>query len=222
MSENVKKYLTILYPNYESATKEEQEKIKRDKEFIEKNINAINEYVQRYGQNGHKGMDDNKFLSTIINAVKVDNYFEMLHPDRNTFSPGQELMSYSDKIFIETNFDKIEEEYQKHKNEGADDKEIIVSVIKNLQVDKYFSMLYPNLEELNPGLQLKLMDDRMLIADNINDVNSMYIWAVNNEREKIDNKIIMRAIVNHLKNLKIDNEMKKRHEENDGGISIDD
>ena len=31
----------------------------------------------------------------------------------------------------------------------------------------------------------------------------------------------MRAIVNHLKNLKIDNEMKKRHEENDGGISID-
>ena len=32
----------------------------------------------------------------------------------------------------------------------------------------------------------------------------------------------MRAIVNHLKNLKIDNEMKKRHEENDGGISIDD
>ena len=108
-------------------------------------------------------------------------------------------MSYSDKIFIETNFDKIEEEYQKHKNEGADDKKIIVSVIKNLQVDKYFSMLYPNLEELNPGLQLKLMDDRMLIADNINDVNSMYIWAVNNEREKIDNKIIMRAIVNHLK-----------------------
>lgn len=91
-----------------------------------------------------------------------------------------------------------------------------------MQVDKYFSMLYPNLEELNPGLQLKLMDDRMLIADNINDVNSMYIWAVNNEREKIDNKIIMRAIVNHLKNLKIDNEMKKRHEENDGGISIDD
>lgn len=78
-------------------------------------------------------------------------------------------------------------------------KKIIVSVIKNLQVDKYFSMLYPNLEELNPGLQLKLMDDRMLIADNINDVNSMYIWAVNNEREKIDNKIIMRAIVNHLK-----------------------
>ena len=68
-----------------------------------------------------------------------------------------------------------------------------------MQVDKYFSMLYPNLEELNPGLQLKLMDDRMLIADNINDVNSMYIWAVNNEREKIDNKIIMRAIVNHLK-----------------------
>ncbi len=36
MSENVKKYLTMLYPNYESATKEEQEKIKRDKEFIEK------------------------------------------------------------------------------------------------------------------------------------------------------------------------------------------
>ena len=91
-----------------------------------------------------------------------------------------------------------------------------------MQVDKYFSMLYPNLEELNPGLQLKLMDDRMLIADNINDVNSMYIWAVNNEREKIDNKIIMRTIVNHLKNLKIDNEMKKEHEENDGGISIDD
>lgn len=26
MSENVKKYLTMLYPNYESATKEEQEK----------------------------------------------------------------------------------------------------------------------------------------------------------------------------------------------------
>ena len=38
MSEDVKKYLTMLYPNYESATKEEQEKIEGDREFIEKNI----------------------------------------------------------------------------------------------------------------------------------------------------------------------------------------
>lgn len=111
MSEDVKKYLTMLYPNYESATKEEQEKIEGDREFIEKNIDAINEYTQRYGGNRPSGMDDNKFLATIIRMVKTDNYFEMLHPDKDTFSPGQELISYSDKIFIEDNFDKIEEFY---------------------------------------------------------------------------------------------------------------
>lgn len=222
MNEEVKRYLTMLYPNYESATKEEQEKIEGDRDFIEKNIDLINTYNQRYGGNRPSEMDDNKFLSTIIKMIKIDNYFEILHPDIETLSPGQELISYNDKIFIEGNFDKIEEFYQEHKGEGYDDKKIITTVIKNLQIDKYFGMLYPNLEELNPGVQLKLMDDRMLIADNIDQVNSMYNIAVNTGMNKTGNDRVVRAIVNSLRSPKGNNEMKREHEENDGGISIDD
>lgn len=83
-------------------------------------------------------------------------------------------------------------------------------------------MLYPNLEELNPGVQLKLMNDRMLIADNIDQVNSMYNIAINTGMNKTSDDRIVRAIVNSLRSPKGNNEMKKEHEENDGGISIDD
>ena len=210
--ELISKYFKMLHPDMDALTPGEQLKLMEDRDFIAENIDEIDSYYQDCKKPGtyayEKGLDDQEIISMAVKDKKVDRYFEMLHPDMDTLTPGEKFRLMKDKDFIAENIDEIDSYYQDCKKpgtyayeKGLDDQEIISMAVKDKKVDRYFEMLHPDMDTLTPGEKFRLMKDKDFIAENIDEIDIFYQNAIlsNNRDEEYSSKEILQSALDNAR-----------------------
>ena len=143
--ELINKYFKMLHPDFDTLTPGKQLKLMEDRNFIVENIDEIDSYYQDCKKPGSyaydKGLDDQEIISRAVKNKKVDRYFEMLHPDFDTLTPGEQFRLMDEKNFIIEHIDEIDVFYQNAiLNNGRDEeysgKEILQSALDNARQEK--------------------------------------------------------------------------------------
>lgn len=116
MREKIERYFGLLYPNYDALNSKEEWYAAVDKNFIIENIEEIDEYYQdrmQPGSGAHKkGLSKQEIIANAVRLVKGDKYFELLHPEYETLTPGEKYRTLDDQGVILDNIDKIDREFQ--------------------------------------------------------------------------------------------------------------
>ena len=131
---------------------------------------------------------------------KVDIYFQLLHPEYDTLTPGEKYKIDSDRLFIEDNLDEIETMYRKACLNGKSPEEAIKGAVKLQKLRQYFDLLYPEAEQENMSEQEYAMalEDKRVIRDHLDEIDKMYTKYVSQaerQGEEIDKQEIIAAAV---------------------------
>lgn len=94
-------------------TKEENE----EQENLEEDIEANNEELEDTEFN--EDLNKKEILENIIKEIKIDKYFELLHPEYDSLNEEEKYYVYDDKIFIRESIDAIDVYYQDCKTPGS-------------------------------------------------------------------------------------------------------
>lgn len=181
----VMKYFELLYPNFDNMEPHEQYIAAGDETFIRENLDEIDKYYQDCKKPGTYAQESEKSDSEIIRMAvmgrKVEKYFEMLHPEFESLNSTEQFAVLDDKVFILDNIDEIDRYYQEcqvpgtyAQKSGKSDSEIIRIAVMGRKVEKYFGILHPDFESLNPAEQFEVLDDRIFITDNIETIDAYY------------------------------------------------
>ena len=131
---------------------------------------------------------------------KVDKYFELLHPEYATLTPGEQFKLMRDQAFIEDHIDEIDAECSElmaHDGATEVDTQVIQDAIRNVKSSVYKAMLYPD------GLQAA-QQDRQAVArhlafmrDHIDEIDKQYTEYVH-QAERKGEDINSREIINTI------------------------
>ena len=143
MREKVEKYFRLLYPNYDSLSSEEIWYSAGDKNFIIENIEEIDKYYQDCMKPGsvaqHQGLSEQEIIANAVRVVKGNKYFEMLHPEYETLTPGEKIRTMDDQGFILDNIDQIDRKFQdmvleaERNGEELNEQKIIRNIVEGLK-----------------------------------------------------------------------------------------
>lgn len=138
MQEKVEKYFELLHPDYDSLTPEERFKLMGEKSFIRENIEEIDKYYQESmqfgGESQQQGVNEKEIIEDAIKNIKVEKYFEMIHPNYDSLSPEERFKLMGEKSFIRQNIDQIDKQFQEAiRDEEVDEHIIIKNIIEGLK-----------------------------------------------------------------------------------------
>lgn len=181
----VMKYFELLYPDFDNMDPHEQDIAAGDEKFIRENLDEIDKYYQDCKKTGtyaqESGKSDSEIIKMAVMGKKAEKYFEMLNPEFESLSPSEQFEVIDDRVFIMDNIDAIDRYYQDCKvpgtyayESGKSDSEIIRMAVMGKKAEKYFEILHPEFESLNPAEQFEVIGDRVFIMDNIETIDAYY------------------------------------------------
>lgn len=150
MEDKVEKYFKILYPKYDELTQEEKDRLISDKKIIEENIEKIDEYYKKY-----KISENN---DEIENNAKENEKPE----EKNEVEDSGESECTKEEID-----NVIDGDNQK-------EREILLEILVELKVNKYFNLLYPEYETLTEEEKIDLIIDKSFIEESIEAIDEYY------------------------------------------------
>lgn len=142
MSKEIEEYFKLLYPNVKDLKNEEAFYAMKDYIFIDKHIEKIHRKFENIVSNKEKNgeeIDESKIIVNVVNSIKSDRYFELLHPEFETLTPEEEFETMRDMAFIAEHIGEIDRKFQdivrnKEKNcEEINKQAIIKSVIEGIK-----------------------------------------------------------------------------------------
>lgn len=192
----IENYFKMLHPEYETLSSDEQSELMFDIDFISEYINEIDAlYCAAKRPNtlaSKQGLSDQKILSNIVRRKKIDKYFNLLHPEFDSLTPSEQARLIDEKIFISNNIEDIDKFYHASKKptahayqEGFSDQKILSIAVNRKKIDNYFNLLYPDFDSLTPSEQAGLIDERIFIANNIDEIDEYYHNAIFSTYEEL-------------------------------------
>lgn len=150
MNENIEKYLKILYKK--EILPKEGEDINFDfkREFITENIEEIE---KRYKEANN------------TNEIESNN-------EKENAEIETEVINLNEDIKINIEEKQKEEEI---KEEDKINKEVLLEVIKEIKINKYFKILHPEFKKLDREEQYYVLDDKIIIRNNIDAIDAYYL-----------------------------------------------
>ena len=181
----INKYFEILHPEYDTLTPGEKYEVIDDIGFIEEHIDEIDKYYEGRMREGslaqQNGLTEQEIIANALREVKINKYFEILHPEYDTLTPGEKYEVIDDIGFIEEHIDEIDKYYEGCMREGSvaqqdglTEQEIIANALRIVKTDKYFEILHPEYDTLTLGEKCKVIDDRAFIANHIDEIDKYY------------------------------------------------
>ena len=81
------------------------------------------------------GLTEQEIIANVLRIVKVDKYFEILHPEYDTLTPGEKYEVIDDRAFIANHIDEIDKICKEHgiKHNGMTEQQILQEAIKRLR-----------------------------------------------------------------------------------------
>ena len=142
---------------------------------------------------------------------KIDKYFNLLHPEYETLTPGQQLELMDDRNFIADHIDEIDKYYEGCMREGSGaqqegwtEQQIIANAIRRVKVNLYDKQLHPNFDELTPQEKDKALEDRVFIADHIDEIDEIYttyIYQAERRGKEVDTQELIKSAIEGVRGL---------------------
>ena len=184
MNEKIEKYFKLLHPEYDGLEPGKQTELMDDRAFIAEHIDEIDKYYEGRMREGslaqQNGLTEQEIIANALREVKINKYFEILHPEYDTLTPGEKYEVIDDIGFIEEHIDEIDKYYEGCMREGSvaqqdglTEQEIIANALRIVKTDKYFEILHPEYDTLTLGEKYKVIDDRAFIANHIDEIDKI-------------------------------------------------
>ena len=102
------KYYNMLHPNEASYSTNQKFDAYADKTYIVENVEQIHDLYEQYSRKGDfVNVPDQERLKQVLWHAKVENYFDLLHPDIDSYSQEQKDAANEDKNFLVQHTDEI-------------------------------------------------------------------------------------------------------------------
>lgn len=133
--DKVDTYFGMLHPNFDSMSIDEQNKALEDKFFIIENTEAVHDQYTRFTSLG-ANLSDVQKMQQVLKHVKVEKYFDLLHPDFDSLPPAEKWNVIDDKNFIIDHLDEIHAAFSEFGN--SDSKEYMYKATDKEKIEKAF------------------------------------------------------------------------------------
>ena len=133
--DKVDTYFGMLHPNFDSMSIDEQNKALEDKFFIIENTEAVHDQYTRFTSLG-ANLSDVQKMQQVLKHVKVEKYFDLLHPDFDSLPPAEKWNIIDDKNFIIDHLDEIHAAFSEFGN--SDSKEYMYKATDKEKIEKAF------------------------------------------------------------------------------------
>lgn len=133
--DKVDTYFGMLHPNFDSMSIDEQNKALEDKFFIIENTEAVHDQYTRFTSLG-ANLSDVQKMQQVLKHVKVEKYFDLLHPDFDSLPPAEKWNVIDDKTFIIDHLDEIHAAFSEFGN--SDSKEYMYKATDKEKIEKAF------------------------------------------------------------------------------------
>lgn len=133
--DKVDTYFGMLHPNFDSMSIDEQNKALEDKFFIIENTEAVHDQYTRFTSLG-ANLSDVQKMQQVLKHVKVEKYFDLLHPDFDSLPPAEKWNVIDDKNFIIDHLDEIHTAFSEFGN--SDSKEYMYKATDKEKIEKAF------------------------------------------------------------------------------------
>ena len=133
--DKVDTYFGMLHPNFDSMSIDEQNKALEDKFFIIENTEAVHDQYTRFTSLG-SNLSDVQKMQQVLKHVKVEKYFDLLHPDFDSLPPAEKWNVIDDKNFIIDHLDEIHAAFSEFGN--SDSKEYMYKATDKEKIEKAF------------------------------------------------------------------------------------
>ena len=134
--DKVDTYFGMLHPNFDSMSIDEQNKALEDKFFIIENTEAVHDQYTRFTSLG-ANLSDVQKMQQVLKHVKVEKYFDLLHPDFDSLPPAEKWNVIDDKNFIIDHLDEIHAAFSEFGN--SDSKEYMYKATDKEKIEKAFN-----------------------------------------------------------------------------------
>lgn len=158
MEDKVEKFFEILYPKYNEFTQETKDRVLFDKKILEENIEIIDEYYKKYiiTENDSEIEEDIE-----VKNVDVEVEIEVENEDIDSAEVNdkdQEIINIVEEKEVD----------------NSKEKEILLEILKDVKVNIYFNLLYPEFENLSEEEQVDLLVDKSFIEESIEAIDEYY------------------------------------------------
>lgn len=205
MNEKTDKYLELLHPEFQRLKPEIVEQLLTEhsalflaeKQTIENNIEEIEKLCKEYALEQEKmgeEVDESKIMMRVFDEVRINLYFNLLHPEFELLSPEEQKNAMKDKEFITKELEKIHMEFQKSSTVAKNSQYYMRKIFNKVLSEKYFNLLHPHLD-IDYQSSWKTIDrHEEIILENIEQIDKLFRNAVQEKAkqgEEVDESKIM-------------------------------